>query len=51
MFCGYTWSRWFELSRLERAAGVAHYRVHHLVELHGEDAVSREADRRAKQER
>jgi hypothetical protein len=50
--CGYTWKEWlsFDLrtfeGRIERASGIAHYRMHKLMEMHGEDAVSRETDRR-----
>lgn len=48
VFCGYTWKEWLNLERIERAAGVAHYRMHQLIERHGDDAVSRESDRRMK---
>ncbi len=39
-FSGYTWRHWRALDPMERAAGVAHHRVHHLVETHKEDAVA-----------
>lgn len=39
-FSGYTWRQWRELDPLERGAGVAHHRVHLMVENHKEDAVA-----------
>lgn len=41
IFSGYTWKEWRDLPREERIAGIAHYRVHHLIELHTEDAISK----------
>lgn len=48
LFNGYKWREWLALERLDRAAGIAHYRTHRLIEMHGEDAVSRETEERAK---
>lgn len=48
LFCGYKWKEWLALERIERAANIAHYRMHRLIEMHGEDAVSRESERRAR---
>lgn len=54
IFCGYNWKEWQEFSllepagRYERAAGVAHFRMHALIERHTEEAISREMDRRSK---
>lgn len=48
LFNGYRWKDWLGLDRGDRAAGIAHYRVHRLVEMNGEDAVSRESERRAR---
>lgn len=45
---GYTWKEWLQLSRGERAEGIAHYRIHRIIEMHGEDAVSKESERRAR---
>lgn len=39
-FAGYTPRAWQDLDSDERAAGVAHYRMHQLVEMHKEDAVA-----------
>jgi hypothetical protein len=46
LFGGYTWKQWQEFDllsaegRYQRASGIAHYRIHHLIENHTEDAVS-----------
>ncbi len=45
-FGHYNWAAWQELSYEDRAFGIAHYRTYFLVELHQNDAQSRELDRR-----
>lgn len=47
-FGHYNWTAWRQLSNEERAFVVAHYRTYHLVELHQNDAQSKELDRRQK---
>lgn len=44
VFCHYTPEQFFELEWRERAASVAHYRLHRLIELHSEDAVNRKVE-------
>ena len=46
-FNGYTWRDWLELERHERAAGIAHSRLTHLIALHQQDAVQQEERLRA----
>jgi hypothetical protein len=41
------WSEWDSLSWYERAAAVAHYRMHQTIETHVNDAV--ESERRRKE--
>lgn len=54
IFSGYTWKEWQEFDLLDpvgrwsRASGVAHYRLHSLIEQHVEDAISEDIDRRSK---
>jgi len=43
LFNGCPWHVWSDLPGSERAAAVAHYRMHHLVSLHVSDAVRRQA--------
>lgn len=45
IFAGYRWREWLDLPRYERVDGVAHFRLHHLIELHGQDAVAEESRR------
>ena len=45
-FGHYTWVAWQQLTYEDRAFGVAHYRTHILVELHQNDAQSKELERR-----
>ncbi len=47
-FGHYNWTAWQQLSYEDRAFGVAHYRMHYLVELHQNDAQSKELERRQK---
>lgn len=54
IFNGYTWKEWLEFDLLDpegrwhRASGIAHYRAHHLIEMHTEEAVNDEIERRSK---
>lgn len=43
-FGNYSWSAWLELDYADRAVAVAHYRIHHLIEAHVNDAVDREIE-------
>ncbi len=42
IFGGYRWIDWIELSRQEQADSVAHYRLHLLIKMHQDDAVTKE---------
>lgn len=46
VFAQYTWDRWLALSWQERARSIAHHRLHYLIDLHRNDAVSSELKRR-----
>lgn len=46
VFAQYTWDRWLALSWQERAKSIAHSRLHQLIDLHRNDAVSSELKRR-----
>ncbi len=46
VFAQYTWQDWLTLTWRERADAIAHYRLHHLIDLHRNDAVSSELRRR-----
>lgn len=46
LFCGYTWREWCELDIEERIFGVAHHRLHSLIESHSHEAVQDEMERR-----
>lgn len=46
VFAQYTWQDWLALTWQERANAIAHYRLHHLIDLHRNDAVSSELRRR-----
>lgn len=50
VFGHYRWTDWQALAPEERAAAVAHFRLHRLVEMHSSDAVSRAMERRARQQ-
>jgi len=50
-FGHYTWRDWLSLPYLDRVVGVAHYRMFHLIELHHNDAVITEQERRERQAR
>lgn len=45
IFAGYTQPQWVNLEWYERAAVIAHYRVHNLVEAHVHDAADQERKR------
>lgn len=45
VFAGYTRLQWEEIDWQERAAVIAHYRVHNLVEAHIQDAADQERRR------
>lgn len=51
VYCHYTPERFFELPWRERAASVAQYRLHRLIELHSEDAVNRKVEQEMKKRR
>lgn len=46
-FTLYNWSEWIDLDPMERAACVAHYRLHDMIEMHIQDAISREVKKRS----
>lgn len=48
IFSGYTWKEWRGLDWYERAATVAHYRVHYLIEAHVQDAVRVNSERKSR---
>lgn len=41
----YTWAQWQVLPRHERVMSMAHYRLHHIVELVGQDTVQEHTER------
>lgn len=41
IFNGYQWRKWRKLPHDERVTGVAHFRLHGLIEHHQQDAVAR----------
>lgn len=51
LFNGYTWRVWQELPYEERRDGVAHFRLHHLIEMHRQDAAIQDAESKAKRRR
>jgi hypothetical protein len=48
VFCHYTPEEFWTLHWSERAAAVAQFRLHKLVELHEQDAVSRAVERESR---
>lgn len=44
-FAHTSWSAWLALPREDKAAGVAHFRVHRLIDAHTSDAVERAVKR------
>ena len=51
VYCHYSPKELFELDWRERAACVAQYRLHRLIELHSEDAVNRKVEQEMKKRR
>ncbi len=47
VFSQYNWPSWQALTWQERAEAIAHFRLHHIVDLHRNDAVAREMKNRA----
>lgn len=45
IFCGYRWSEWLNLPWTERSNSVAHYRLHYMIDAHGESARVEEYER------
>lgn len=45
----YRWTDWIRLSLKERVQGIAHYRMHALIELHSGDAHAEHAERESQQ--
>ena len=48
VFARYNWTEWRSLDWRDRSAAMAHYRTHRLIELHQNDVIAREMDRKAK---
>lgn len=46
VFAQYSWGDWRVLTWQERARSIAHFRLHHVIDLHRNDAVSSELRRR-----
>lgn len=46
VFSGYAWREWLTEDIRERAAAVAHYRLHNQITRHAQDAASRWLDRK-----
>lgn len=51
VFAQYDWDRWTQLTWYARAKAIAHFRLHHLIDLHRNDAAAREMKNRADRER
>lgn len=47
VFSQYNWGGWLALNWQERANAIAHFRLHHVVNLHRNDALAAEMKRRA----
>jgi len=45
VFSNYNWTNWLELTGMERAYAVAHYRMHHTIEAHINDAYDKAGKR------
>lgn len=43
----YTWQEWLALPLAERVYGVAHYRMHNLIELHEGEAMNAHIEERS----
>ena len=47
VYVGYTWMQWLDLPWHERAASVAHYRLHLAVDAHIQHAANKKVSRNA----
>lgn len=45
-YAGIPWMQWLAAPIQERAASVAHYRLHYLIQMHGQDAVQTDSELR-----
>jgi hypothetical protein len=45
IFNGYTWREWTDLPYADRVYGLAHFRVHRLIQLHNNEAEIKHAER------
>lgn len=50
VFASIPWIEWLTIDTRERAACVAHYRLHSQVRMHSDDAVARAEDARRRRE-
>lgn len=50
VFVGSPWTEWLTIDPRERAASVAHYRMHNVITAHAHDAVIRHDELRRKRE-
>lgn len=50
-FNGYSWHDWQLQTYQDRVDGVAYYRLRRLIDMHEEDAVSSEVERRSRRNR
>ena len=48
VYCNYNPTQWRELPVEERAASVAQYRLHGIIETHGQDAVNKAVEQQQK---
>ena len=46
IFNGYTWREWRDLDYFDRVRGAAHFRVHHLIQLHNAETEIKAAETR-----
>lgn len=57
IFCGYTWKEWLEfdlsdpIDRWNRVSGIAHYRIHKIIQSNMDDAVNEHVDRQSRARR
>ncbi len=51
IFNGYTWRDWLGLPRHERTSGVAHHRLHQLIDLHRQEALQEDMTRQMRRRR
>lgn len=50
-FNGYSWKEWSGLLYEDHVEGVAYFRLRRLIDMHEEDSVAREVERRTKMRR